>query len=62
MEKKKYRRAKSLKKTLKSISEIKDRVPKIIFKTHNLVVTLRNKSQLKRWLELYPQGQYTINY
>ena len=46
---KKYRRAKSLKKTLKSISEIKERVPKIIFKAQNLVVTLRNKSQLKRW-------------
>ncbi|MBU46925.1 MAG: hypothetical protein CMD28_05785 [Flavobacteriales bacterium] len=62
MNKKKYRRGESLSKTLKAISEIKDRVPKIIFRAQNLVVTLRSKSQLKRWIDLYPKGTYTINY
>ena len=57
---KKNNRKKSLKKTLKIIKEIKSNTPKIIFKVKNLVVTLRNKSQLNRWLELYPDGKYTI--
>ena len=57
---KKNNRKKSLKKTLKIIKEIKSKTPKIIFKVKNLVVTLRNKSQLNRWLELYPDGKYTI--
>ena len=57
---KRNNRKKSLKKTLKIIKEIKSNTPKIIFKVKNLVVTLRNKSQLNRWLELYPDGKYTI--
>ena len=52
-EEKKSRRRKSLKNTLKTISEIKKSVPKIIFKTQKLVVTLKNKNQLDRWIELY---------
>ena len=60
MDNKKNNRKKSLKKTLKIIKEIKSSTPKIIFKVKNLVVTLRNKSQLNRWLELYPDGKYTI--
>ena len=60
MDIKKNKRKKSLKKTLKIIKEIKSNTPKIIFKVKNLVVTLRNKSQLNRWLELYPDGKYTI--
>ena len=59
---KKYRRKKSLKKTYDNLLKIKNKVPKIIFKAQNLVVTLKNESQLKKWLELYPQGKYTINY
>tara|TARA_B100000214_G_C23903128_1_gene597486 strand:+ start:595 stop:780 length:186 start_codon:yes stop_codon:yes gene_type:complete len=61
MEKKKYKRKKSLSKTNKVLQEIKNRVPNIIFKAHNIVVTLKNKNQLQRWLELYPEGRYTIN-
>ena len=60
MNNKKNNRKKSLKKTLKIIKEIKSNTPKIIFKVKNLVVTLRNKSQLNRWLELYPDGKYTV--
>ncbi|MBH70470.1 MAG: hypothetical protein CMP69_04440 [Flavobacteriales bacterium] len=56
----KYRRI-SRNKSLKIIDEIKSNVPKITFKAKNLIVTLTNKSQLKRWLELYPDGKYTIN-
>ena len=59
MDIKKNKRKKSLKKTLKIIKEIKSNTPKIIFKVKNLVVTLRNKIQLNRWLELYPDGKYT---
>ena len=62
MDIKKNKRKKSLKKTLKIIKEIKSNTPKIIFKVKNLVVTLRNKSQLNRWLELYPDGKYTRKY
>ena len=59
---KKYKRKKSLKKAYDALKKINKRVPKIIFKAHNLVVTLTKESQLKRWLELYPNGKYTINY
>lgn len=59
---KKYKRKKSLKKTYDTLLKIKNKVPKIIFKAHNLVVTLKNEAQLKKWLDLYPQGKYTINY
>ena len=60
MEQKKYKRKNSLKKTMKILDNIKNSAPKIIFKASNLVVTLRNKSQLNRWLQLYPDGKYTI--
>jgi hypothetical protein len=60
MEQKKYKRKNSLKKTMKILDSIKNSAPKIIFKAQNLVVTLRNKSQLNRWLQLYPDGKYTI--
>jgi hypothetical protein len=59
--KKKYKRRKSLKKTIQEINVIKKSVPKIIFRAKNLVVTLKNKEQIKRWLELYPDGTYQIN-
>ena len=62
MEKKKYKRKKSLKKTLDALLQIKNSVPKIIFRAQNIVVTLKSKNQLNRWLELYPEGKYTINY
>ena len=48
-------------KRLKILKEIKDSTPAIVFKAQNLVVTLRNKSQLNTWLKLYPEGTYTIN-
>jgi hypothetical protein len=43
------------------LNEIKKSTPSIVFKARNLIVTLRNKSQLKTWLNLYPEGTYTIN-
>ena len=49
-------------KTLKVLQEIKQKVPKVTFKAHNLVVTLKHKSQLSTWLKLYPEGTYTVNY
>ena len=61
MEKKKYKRKQSIKKTLKEITIIKNSVPKIVFTARNIVVTLRNKSQLKKWLDIYPEGEYQIN-
>ena len=60
-EPKKYKRKKSLKKTLEKLNEMKKSVPKIIFRAQNLVVTLKDKHQLNRWLEVYPNGVYTIN-
>ena len=62
MERKKYKRKKSLKKTLDTIIEMKNSTPKIVFRAQNIVVTLRNKNQINRWLEIYPEGKYTINY
>ena len=62
VERKKNIRKRSFKKTWDTIKEIKSTTPKIIFKAHNIVVTLRNKTQLNRWLEIYPEGKYTINY
>ena len=44
----------------KILNEIKNSTPSIVFKARNLIVTLRNKSQLKTWLNLYPEGTYTI--
>lgn len=57
---KKYKRKKSLKKTLNTVIKIKNSTPKIIFKAESLVVTLRNKAQLNRWLKVYPNTYYTI--
>jgi len=62
MERKKYKRKKHLKKALEKIEMIKKSVPKIVFTANNLVVTLKNKDQLSRWLEIYPNGKYSINY
>ena len=45
---------------MKILNDIKNIAPKIVFRAQNLVVTLRNKSQLNRWLQLYPDGKYTI--
>ena len=61
MERKKYKRKKSLKKTYDAIKKIKERVPTIVFKARNLVVTLRDEHQLKTWLRLYPEGTFTVN-
>jgi len=54
-------RKKSIKKTLQKIKEIKASTPKIIFTAQNLVVTLKNRTQLRTWLQLYPEGKYIIN-
>ena len=62
LQKKIYKRKKSLKKTSDALIKIKNSVPKIIFRAKNIIVTLRNKSQISRWLEIYPEGEYTINY
>lgn len=55
----------------KKISEKKERIlekirnrttkvlPKIIFTSKNLTVTLKSKEQLKKWLQMYPDGSYT---
>lgn len=48
-------------KRQKILNEIKNSTPSIVFKAHNLIVTLRNKNQLNTWLKLYPEGTYTIN-
>jgi hypothetical protein len=62
MDKKKYKRKKSLKQTRDALIKIKNSVPKIIFRANNTIVTLRSKSQISRWLEIYPEVKYTINY
>ena len=62
MDGKKIKRKRSFKKTWETIKDIKNSTPKIIFRAHNLVVTLKNKTQLNRWLKNYPEGKYTINY
>ena len=46
----------------KIIQEIKNRTPKIVFTAKNLVVTLRSRSQLNKWLEIYPDGKYVISW
>ena len=61
MDKKRYRRKKKLNSAYKSILAIKNKVPKIIFRAKNLVVTLKNKNKLEKLLSLYPEGTYTIN-
>tara|TARA_B100001142_G_scaffold141045_2_gene142364 strand:+ start:2570 stop:2758 length:189 start_codon:yes stop_codon:yes gene_type:complete len=62
MENKKYKRKQHIKKALSKIEAIKKSVPKIVFKANNFVVTLKNKKQLSRWLEIYPDGSFNINY
>jgi len=54
------KRKKSSSQKEKIIQEIKNRTPKIVFTAKNLVVTLRSRSQLNKWLEIYPDGQYII--
>ena len=54
------KRRNSLSKTKQILKEIKKRTPKIVFIAKNLIVTLRNISQLDKWLEIYPGGKYII--
>tara|TARA_B100001540_G_scaffold41429_1_gene36788 strand:+ start:2138 stop:2311 length:174 start_codon:yes stop_codon:yes gene_type:complete len=55
-------RKKTLKKVKKIIESINKSTPKITFKHKNLTVTLKNKEQLKTWLNLYPDGNFVVNY
>lgn len=55
------KRKKSSRQKEKIIQEIKNRTPKIVFTAKNLVVTLRSRSQLNKWLEIYPDGKYVIS-
>ena len=32
--------------------------PKIIFTAKNLTVTLKSKTQLDKWIQMYPEGTY----
>ena len=32
--------------------------PKIIFTARNLTVTLKSKTQLDKWIQMYPEGTY----
>ena len=54
------KRKKSVSKKDKIINKIKGRTPNIIFTARNLIVTLRNRSQLDKWLVMYPNGKYII--
>jgi hypothetical protein len=54
------KRRKSLNKTKQILEDIKKRTPKIVFTAKNLIVTLRNRSQLDKWLKIYPEGEYII--
>lgn len=54
------KRRNSLSKTKQILKEIKKRTPKIVFTAKNLIVKLRNRSQLDKWLEIYPDGKYII--
>ena len=58
---KKVKRKMLKKKRDKIINSIKKSTPSIIFRAKNLVVTLRNKTQLKYWMEKYPEGTFVIN-
>ena len=56
----------------KKISEKKEKIlerirnrtpkilPKIVFTSKNLIVTLNSENQLKNWLSLYPDGTYKV--
>jgi len=48
-------------KKIKELEKLKKNKPLIVFKANKLVVTLKNKEQLKRWLIRHPEGSYTIN-
>ena len=48
------------KKAEKILDKIKNNTPSIIFKTKTLTVTLKTKEQLKKWLDMYPAGEYTL--
>ena len=54
------KRRKSPSKAKKILQDIKKRTPKIVFTAKDLIVTLRNRSQLDKWLEIYPDGKYII--
>ena len=54
------KRRKSLNKTKQILEDIKKRTPKIVFTAKNLIVTLSNRDQLNRWLEIYPDGKYVV--
>ena len=54
------KRRKSLRQTKQILEGIKKRTPKIVFSAKNLIVTLRNRSQIDKWLEIYPDGKYII--
>ena len=47
-------------KAKKILAKIKNNSPSIIFKTKGMTVTLKTKEQLKKWLDMYPTGQYTL--
>jgi len=50
-------------KKVRILEKIRNRttkvLPKIIFTSKNLTVTLKSKEQLKKWLQMYPEGSYT---
>jgi len=46
------------KKAEKILDKIKNNSPSIIFKTKTMTVTLKTKEQLKKWLDMYPSGEY----
>tara|TARA_Y100000385_G_C12775099_1_gene500991 strand:- start:57 stop:230 length:174 start_codon:yes stop_codon:yes gene_type:complete len=54
------KRKKSLSKTKQILEGIKKCSPKIVFTAKNLILTLRNRSQLDKWLEIYPNGKYIV--
>jgi hypothetical protein len=54
------KRKKSLSKTKQILQDIKKRTPRIVFTAKNLIVTLRNRSQLDKWLKIYPDGKYIV--
>lgn len=45
-------------KAEKILEKIKNNSPSIIFKTKSMTVTLKTKEQLKKWLDMYPTGEY----
>jgi len=47
-------------KAEKILDKIKNNSPSIIFKTRTMTVTLKTKDQLKKWLDMYPAGEYTL--